>query len=175
MRDISGLSIRGVYYKEVIPSYKELTKDLPPYCLLLFKAFATIVQRENAEHVTYADWLNFWYNRNPPYADPLKSRRYLDMSELKYDGNGNVISVPKLDRPLKWTFGHERKLRGVPEQWDRLGILDVSLEVNDREKLLIAAYLCVWLGRFAFPDGEEFVRVETFKATAQMAIGVTYS
>ncbi|GKV41404.1 hypothetical protein SLEP1_g48946 [Rubroshorea leprosula] len=115
------------------------------------------------------------YNRNPPYADPFKSKRYLDMSELKYDGNGNVISVPKLDRPLKWTFGHERKLRGVPEQWDRLGMLDVTLEVNDREKLLIAAYLCVWLGRFVFPDGEEFVRVGTFKAAAQMAIGVTYS
>ncbi|GKU96287.1 hypothetical protein SLEP1_g9535 [Rubroshorea leprosula] len=145
MRDISGLSIRGAYYEE------------------------------NSERVTYADWLDFWYNRNPPYADPFKSKRYLDMSELKYDGNGNVILVPKLDRPLKWTFGHERKLRGVPEQWDRLGMLDVTLEVNDREKLLVAAYLCVWLGRFVFPDGEEFVRVGTFKAAAQMAIGVTYS
>ncbi|GKV21558.1 hypothetical protein SLEP1_g31528 [Rubroshorea leprosula] len=102
------------------------------------------------ERVTYADWLDFWYNRNPPYVDPFKSKRYLDMFELKYDGNGNVISVPKLDRPLKWTFGHERKLRGVPEQWDRLGI-------------------------FVFPDGEEFVRVRTFKAAAQMAIDVTYS
>ncbi|GLT87266.1 hypothetical protein SLE2022_053570 [Rubroshorea leprosula] len=175
MRDIFGLSIRGAYYEEVIPSYKELIEDLPPYYLLLFKAFATIVQRENSERVTYADWLDFWYNHNPPYADPLKSRQYLDMSELKYDGNGNVISVPKLDRPLKWTFGHERKLRGVLEQWDRLGMLAIALEVNDRERLLIAAYLCVWLGRFVFLDVEEFVRVETFKATAQMAIGVTYS
>ncbi|GKV35503.1 hypothetical protein SLEP1_g43761 [Rubroshorea leprosula] len=97
------------------------------------------------------------------------------MSELKYDGNGNVISVPKLDRPLKWTFGHERKLRDVPEQWNQLGMLDVALEVNDREKLLIVAYLRVWLGRFVFPNGEEFVKVGTFKAAAQMAIGVTYS
>ncbi|GKV04929.1 hypothetical protein SLEP1_g17014 [Rubroshorea leprosula] len=140
--------LRGAYYEEVIPSYKELIEDLPPYCLLLFKAFAMIVQRENSERVTYADWLDFWYNSNPPYADPFKSKRYLDMSELKYDGNGNMISVPKLDRPLKWTFGHERKLRGVPEQWDRLGMLDVTLEVNDREKPLIAAYLCVWLARY---------------------------
>ncbi|GKV14738.1 hypothetical protein SLEP1_g25562 [Rubroshorea leprosula] len=130
MRDIFGLSIRGAYYEEVIPSYKELTEDLPPYCLLLFKAFTTIVQRENSERVTYADWLDFWSNRNPPYVDPLTSKRYLDMSELKYDGNRNVISVPKLDRPLKWTFGYERKLRGVPKQWDHLGMLDVALEIG---------------------------------------------
>ncbi|GKU86002.1 hypothetical protein SLEP1_g591 [Rubroshorea leprosula] len=137
-------------YEEVVPSYKELTEDLLPCCLFLFKAFATIIQKENSNRVTYADWLDLWYNRNPPYANPLKSKRYIDMSELKYDGNGNVILVPKLDCPLKWTFRHERKLRGVPKQWDRLGI-------------------------FVFLDGEEFVRVETFKAAAQMAIGVTYS
>ncbi|GLU03575.1 hypothetical protein SLE2022_207650 [Rubroshorea leprosula] len=59
MQDISNISIQGAYYEEVVPSYKELIEDLLPYCLLMFKVFATIVERENFDLVMYADWLDF--------------------------------------------------------------------------------------------------------------------
>ncbi|GKV15485.1 hypothetical protein SLEP1_g26272 [Rubroshorea leprosula] len=71
-------------------------------------ALANVVSLAKNDYCCPSNMIMPLLSCNSSYANPLDSRQHLDMSKLRYDGKGNLISALKLDRLLKWTYGLRR-------------------------------------------------------------------
>ncbi|TYK19639.1 hypothetical protein E5676_scaffold242G00260 [Cucumis melo var. makuwa] len=143
-----GLPIKGDFYEEMIPSFKELTstsrdktKCLPTACQYLFQAYYSIVctQRndrsassKNDSQVTIGSWISFWY---------LGSRSY--------------------DKPTT------RKQKKVSRS--------KSTQNPDGSKIQAPAFLSCWLCLFVSPQKGSFLRPGVFRAASLMAASTIYS
>ncbi|KAL2505475.1 PMD domain-containing protein [Abeliophyllum distichum] len=74
IREITGLSIRGDYYEEVVPSLSELSNSLPQSCLYLFKAYSLIVDKKKIDRIRHADWIEFWFQEDDCVLNSRKNR-----------------------------------------------------------------------------------------------------
>ncbi|KAL2480318.1 Uncharacterized protein Adt_33284 [Abeliophyllum distichum] len=83
IREITGLSIRGDYYEEVVPSLSELSNLLPQSCLHLFKAYSLIVDKKKIDRIRHADWIEFWFQEDDCVPNPRKSKPFKKAMESK--------------------------------------------------------------------------------------------
>ncbi|XP_038701637.1 uncharacterized protein LOC119998390 [Tripterygium wilfordii] len=175
MRDISGLSILGDYYEEVIPSFRELTdgKSLPDSCLHLFKAFQHIAGEKVIDRIKHADWLNFWLNGVSRKPNPRGDSKYKKLSNLgKYEFLKSGTTT-KVWRPI--VIPNQSVSSEDIRDLKCLQALDLELSTTKIDELEIAAYLSIWLCRFVLPSGDDHLRPATFKVASRMAAGVRYS
>ena len=80
LRAIAGLPTDGAYYKEVIPSARELLSvghgdnDIPATCSFLFCAFHRLCQDVHGiVQLTASEWIRFWF-RGRQICTPPPSR-----------------------------------------------------------------------------------------------------
>ncbi|KAL2519667.1 PMD domain-containing protein [Abeliophyllum distichum] len=168
IREITGLSIRGDYYEEVVPSLSELSNLLLQSCLYLFKAYSLIVDKKKTDRIRHADWIEFWFQEDDCVTNPRKSKPFKKAMESKPRKEGQRTVKDRIRRPVVTDRPKETLCRDR-SHWNS------SLSVDEEEELEIAAYLSLWLCRFIFPSRDDYLRVETFKTASRMVAKSTYS
>ncbi|TYK06200.1 hypothetical protein E5676_scaffold287G00580 [Cucumis melo var. makuwa] len=169
-----GLSIKGDFYVERIPSFKELTstsrdktKCLPMTYQYLFQAYYSIVctQRndrstssKNDSQVTIGSWISFWYLGSRSYDKPT-TRKQKKVSRSKSTENPDDSKI----QAREWS--------------SRESMLFVELRIKDdlKDETYLAAFLSCWLCLFVFPQKGSFIRPGVFRAASLMAAGIIYS
>ncbi|KAA0050333.1 hypothetical protein E6C27_scaffold88G00590 [Cucumis melo var. makuwa] len=169
-----GLPIKGDFYEERIPSFKELTstswdktKCLPTTYQYLFQTYYSIVctQRndrsassKNDSQVTIGSWISFWYLGSRSYDKPTtRKQKKASRSKSTQNPDGSKIQA------------HE---------WSsRESMLFAELGVRDdlKDETYLAAFLSYWLFLFVFPHKGSFLRPEVFRVASLMATGTIYS
>ncbi|KAL2498373.1 PMD domain-containing protein [Abeliophyllum distichum] len=166
IREITGLSIRGDYYEEVVPSLLELSNLLPQSCLYLFKAYSLIVDKKKTDRIRRANWIEFWFQEDDCVPNPRKSKPFKKAMESKPRKEGQRTVKDRIRRPVVTDRPKETLCRDK-SNWNS------SLSVDEEEELEIAAYLSLWLCRFIFPSRDDYLG--TFKIASRMAAKSTYS
>ncbi|KAA0057575.1 hypothetical protein E6C27_scaffold497G00470 [Cucumis melo var. makuwa] len=169
-----GLPIKGDFYEERIPSFKELTstsrdktKCLPTTCQYLFQAYYSIVctQRndrsassKNDSQVTIGSWISFWYLGSKSYDKP-KTRKQKKASRSKSTQNPDGSKI----QAREWS--------------SRESMLFAELGIRDdlKDETYLAAFLSCWLCLFVFPKKGSFLRPEVFRVASLMVAGTIYS
>ncbi|KAL2503501.1 PMD domain-containing protein [Abeliophyllum distichum] len=100
IREITGLSIRGDYYEEVVPSLSELSNLLPQSCLYLFKAYSLIVDKKKTDRIRHADWIEFWFQEDDCVPNPRKSKPFKKAMESKPRKEGQRTVKDRIRRPV---------------------------------------------------------------------------
>ncbi|KAL2497193.1 PMD domain-containing protein [Abeliophyllum distichum] len=168
IREITGLSIRGDYYEEVVQSLSELSNLLPQSCLYLFKAYSLIVDKKKTDRIRHADWIEFWFQEDDCVPNPQKSKPFKKAMESKPRKEGQRTVKDRIRRPVVTDRPKETLCRDR-SHWNSY------LSVDEEEELEIAAYLSLWLCHFIFPSSDDYLRVGTFKTASRMAAKSTYS
>uniref|UniRef100_A0A9I9EIB0 Aminotransferase-like plant mobile domain-containing protein n=1 Tax=Cucumis melo TaxID=3656 RepID=A0A9I9EIB0_CUCME len=169
-----GLPIKGDFYEERIPSFKELTstsrdktKCLPTTCQYLFQAYYSIVctQRndrsassKNDSQVTIGSWISFWYLGSRSYDKPTtRKQKKASRSKSTKNPDGSKIQV------REWS--------------SRESMLFAELGIKDdlKDETYLAAFLSCWLCLFVFSQKGSFLRPGVFRAASLMAAGTIYS
>ncbi|KAA0055892.1 hypothetical protein E6C27_scaffold438G00100 [Cucumis melo var. makuwa] len=169
-----GLCIKGDFYVERIPSFKELTstsrdktKCLPMTYQYLFQAYYSIVctQRndrstssKNDSQVTIGSWISFWYLGSRSYDKPTtRKKKKVSRSKSTQNSDGSKIQA------REWS--------------SRESMLFVELRIKDdlKDETYLAAFLSCWLCLFVFPQKGSFLRLGVFRAASLMAAGTIYS
>uniref|UniRef100_A0A9I9E2G3 Aminotransferase-like plant mobile domain-containing protein n=1 Tax=Cucumis melo TaxID=3656 RepID=A0A9I9E2G3_CUCME len=169
-----GLPIKGDFYEERIPSFKELTstsrdktKCLPTTCQYLFQAYYSIVctQRndrstssKNDSQVTIGSWISFWYLGTRSYDKPT-TRKQKNASRSKSTQNPDGSKI----QAREWS--------------SRESMLFAELGIKDdlKDETYLAAFLSCWLCLFVFPQKGSFLRPGVFRAASLMTAGTIYS
>ncbi|KAL2465753.1 Uncharacterized protein Adt_41604 [Abeliophyllum distichum] len=149
IREITGLSIRGDYYEEVVPSLLELLNLLPQSCSYLFKAYSLIVDKKKIDRIHHANWIQFWFQEDDCVPNPRKSKPFKKVMESKPLKEGQLIVKDRIRRPVV-TDRSKEILRRDRSHWNS------SLSVDEKEELEIEAYLFLWLCRFIFPYRDDY-------------------
>ncbi|KAA0043323.1 hypothetical protein E6C27_scaffold110G002340 [Cucumis melo var. makuwa] len=154
-----GLPIKGDFYEERIPSFKELTstsrdktKCLPTTCQYLFQAYYSIVctQRndrsassKNDSQVTIGSWISFWYLGSRSYDKPTtRKQKKTSRSKSTQNPDGSKIQA------REWS--------------SRESMLFAELGIKDdlKDETYLAAFLSCWLCLFVFPQKGSFFVLE---------------
>ncbi|KAF8404495.1 hypothetical protein HHK36_009380 [Tetracentron sinense] len=179
MELISGLSIVGEYYEEIIPNFDELMGSgdvvgLPKACQYLFKAYALIALEKESGEVKYSDWVDFWYIKAKRLPNPRLTQEYKDSKRgFSIDKKGKSHPM-KVRRPFPLRSALSKKQQqGEESPFIRLNF---PIDMQTEDEAIVAAYLSLWLCRFVFPySGSDMLRPGTFKAAVLMASGTTFS
>ncbi|KAH7859948.1 hypothetical protein Vadar_007393 [Vaccinium darrowii] len=167
LRQLGGLSIRGLMYDEVVPSVEEMTgvdKDsmlyLPVNCRYLFFAYHRLLKESKKGEVRVDAWVNFWFRGEISYRKSTKkTARNKTQGPAKNNNPTGVIG------PVQLRTAEQEQVFVV------LGVKETQ-----KELVYLAAFLACWLCKFVLPiESCEVIRPGVFKVASMMARGERFS